>query len=80
MTVSTLTVTSPETAAAQRARMAMKAFTKHVWTKSTTSTACSGGGTNSGSDVGNEVFDVYGLKALGEKARPEWLHGNVSGL
>merc|ERR1712038_1481600 len=48
------------------------------WSSSTTT--CSGCGTNSRSDVGDEILDVDGLEALGEKAGPERLHANISGL
>ena len=41
---------------------------------------CSWGGTDSRSDVGDEILDVDGLEALGKKARPERLHGDVGGL
>ena len=41
---------------------------------------CSWGGTDSRSDVGDEILDVDGLEALGEEARPERLHGDVCGL
>merc|ERR1711950_94320 len=38
------------------------------------------GSSGTGSNVGNEVLDVDGLEALGEKAGPERLNGDVSGL
>merc|ERR1719244_247923 len=47
---------------------------------SSTTSTCSGGGTDSRSDVGDEILDADGLQALGEKARPERLYADVCGL
>ena len=47
---------------------------------STTSSGGSWGGSGTGSNIGNEVLDVDGLEALGEKAGPERLNSDVSGL
>merc|ERR1719400_859380 len=47
---------------------------------SSTTCTCSRGGTDSRSNVGDEILDVDGLEALGKKTRPERLHGDVGGL
>ena len=48
--------------------------------RGSTTSSGSWGGSGTGSNVGNEVLDVDGLEALGEKAGPERLNGDVSGL
>ena len=48
--------------------------------RGSTTSSGSWGGSSTGSNVGNEVLDVDGLEALGEKAGPERLNGDVSGL
>ena len=40
----------------------------------------SAGGTDSGSDVGEEVLDVDALESLGEEAGPVGLHVDLGGL